>query len=72
MKKLFGIIGLIALVSGVLSLLLSLFYRWGYYHLMDGSAHQYTMLRERMLLFLIIGIVLGVAGLICMVIGRKC
>ncbi len=71
MKRTLLIVGIICLVLAALSLLISGFSRFGYYHLLDGSSEQYAGLHRRMIIFLIIGIVLAVAGGVCLIIRAK-
>ena len=70
MKKILLIIGIIGIVAGVLSLLLSLFNRFAYYSLLDGSPEMYAGLRHQMIVFLVVGLVLTVAGIVCLVVRR--
>ncbi|MBE6657696.1 MAG: hypothetical protein E7604_04540 [Ruminococcaceae bacterium] len=71
MNKLLFIAGITGLIAGALSLLLSAFFRHGYYHVLDGSADLYMSLHQRMIVFLVIGIVLAAVGIASMVIRAK-
>ena len=71
MKKLLFITGIVSLSAGLVSLAISALSRVGYYHLMDGSADLYSSLYQRMIGCFAAGIILAVAGMICMVIRFK-
>ena len=62
MKKLLLIAGIMCLIVCVLSLLISALSWFGYYHVLDGSAELYFRLHRRMIIFLVIGLTLAVAG----------
>ncbi len=70
MKKLL-IVGIVCLALGVLSLLIAVFSRFSYYHVMDGSSELYTALHRRMIVFGVIGLVLAVIGAVCLIIRSK-
>ena len=71
MKKLLFIVGFIGLITGVLSLLLSAFFRHGYYNVLDGSGDLYAGLHQRMIVCFVIGIILVAVGIASMVIRAK-
>ena len=71
MKKLLVIVGCIGLITGVLSLLLSAFFRHGYYNVLDGSGDLYASLHQRMIVFFVVGVILAVIGIASMVIRAK-
>ena len=71
MKKILLISGMISLIAGALSFLLSAFFRHGYYNVLDGSAELYARLSQRMMIFFVIGIILAVVGIASMVIRAK-
>ena len=71
MKKLLFIVGFIGLITGVLSLLLSAFFRHGYYNVLDGSGDLYASLHQRMIVCFVIGIILVAVGIASMVIRAK-
>ena len=71
MKRLLLIVGIIGLVVGVLSFLFSLFNRFAYYHVLDGSAELYSTLHRKMIVFFVIGIVLAVGGMVSFIIRSK-
>lgn len=71
MKKTLLIIGIICIIVCVLSLLFAALNRFGYYHLLDGSSEHYTQMKRKMVIFLIIGFVLAVIGIVCIIIRFK-
>ena len=71
MKKLLFIVGFIGLITGALSLLLSAFFRHGYYNVLDGSGDVYASLHQRVIVFFVIGVILAVIGIASMVIRSK-
>jgi len=68
MRKVLLIVGIIAFVLCVLTLLYAALNWFGYNHTMDGSAALYDRLHRRMIIHLIAGIVLAVAGTVCMIV----
>ena len=68
MRKALLIIGIIVLVLGNLSVLFSLLCRLAYYGTLDGSSSMYASLRFDMKFFLVLGIILCVAGTACLII----
>ena len=71
MKQQLLTIGIITLMAGVLLFADSALSRYGYYHLMDGSADLYISLHRRMNVSLVVGIVLAVIGVLCMFLRFK-
>ena len=71
MKKLLLIIGVVAIIAGVIALLFSALQRFGYYHLLDGEADMYVAMRWRMIISFVIGIVLVAIGAVCLIIRTK-
>ena len=71
MKKLLFIVGFIGLITGALSLLLSAFFRHGYYNVLDGSGDLYASLHQRMIVFFVVGVILAAVGIASMVIRAK-
>ena len=71
MKKLLFIVGFIGLITCALSLLLSAFFRHGYYNVLDGSGDLYASLHQRMIVCFVIGIILVAVGIASMVIRAK-
>ncbi|MCR5683963.1 MAG: hypothetical protein K6G81_00885 [Lachnospiraceae bacterium] len=70
MKRSLLILGIIAIIAGVLSLLIAALYWYSYYHVLDGSSTLYSRLSMRKIVFLIAGICLVAAGIICLLIRR--
>ena len=62
MNKLFLIVGITSLIACALSLLFSAFNWYGYHHVLDGTAELFARLHQRMIIFLIVGIVFAVIG----------
>ena len=71
MKQQLLTIGIITLMACVLFFADSALSRYGYYHLMDGSADLYISLHRRMNVSLVVGIVLAVIGVLCMFLRFK-
>jgi len=71
MKKLTLIAGIILIVACVASLLFSAFNRFAYYRTLDGSAELYGKMHQRMIVFLVTGIILAAAGAACLIIYFK-
>ena len=67
MKKLLLIIGIACLTLGALLLLFGAFSRFGYYHVLDGSADLYNRLHSRMVLGFSAGPVLAALGGVCLI-----
>ena len=70
MKKLLLISGVPSIIAGVIALLFSALQGYVYYHLLDGDPDLYVRLHQRMIMFLVIGIVLVVFGTVCLIIRR--
>lgn len=68
MRKVLLIVGIAVFVLCVLCLIFAALNWFGYYHTMDGSAELYARLHRRMIISLIAGIVLAVAGTVCMIV----
>jgi len=68
MRKALLIIGIIALVLGHLSVLVSLVCRLAYYGTLDGSSSMYASLRFDMKLYMALGIILLAGGTACLII----
>ena len=71
MKKALLIVGIVILAVGVLSLAYAGLNCWMYYSVLDGSSSLYARLHQRMTIFLVIGIVLGLAAAACFVVRSK-
>lgn len=71
MKEVLLIVGIIAIILCVLSLLFAGLNWFGYYNLLDGTSEQYAKLRSRKVIFLITGIVLAVIGIVSFVVKAR-
>lgn len=67
MKKTLLVIGIVLIVLGVLSLMYAALNLFVYYNALDGSASLYSRLHQRIIIFFVIGIILVVAGIICII-----
>ena len=65
------IVGIVCLVLGGLSLLIALFSRFAYYHVMDGSSELYTALHRRMIVFGVIGLAAAAIGAVCLIVRSR-
>ena len=70
MKKILLVIGIVAIVACILALAYAALNIFGYYRVLDGSAELYARLHQRAIIFLIVGIVLAVIGIVCMIVRR--
>ncbi len=71
MKKLLLIAGIVLVIACVFSLLYGLLNWHGYYHMLDGDADQYIFMHRMMIVGFIVGIVLGVAAIVCLILRSK-
>ena len=71
MKKKLLIVGIILIIACVLSLLYAGLNLFVYYHALDGSAELYSSLHQRMIVFGLLGVVLGVLGAVCLIFRSK-
>ena len=71
MKKALLIIGIVIVVACVLALVLGLFFRFSYYHVMDGSQTLYDRLHRRMIISFVAVIVLAVIAAVCFIARAK-
>ena len=71
MKKLLLIFGIILIIAGVLALLFAALSRFGYYNLLDASSEKYAVLRRRMNISFIAGLVLAALGAACLFIRTR-
>ena len=71
MKNILLIVGIVIIILCVLSLLFALLNMHGYYNLHDGSAELYHRLHQRMIIYFVVGIVLGVIGTVCIMLRFK-
>ncbi|MDO4478093.1 MAG: hypothetical protein Q4B73_03505 [Lachnospiraceae bacterium] len=71
MKKGLLIIGIILIIAGCLALLFAGLSQMAFNGLMDGSGALYARLHSRMLIHLIGGLVLAVAGIVCLIVRAR-
>lgn len=71
MKKLLLIVGIVMLIACVLALIIAVWNRFAYYHVLDGSAALYDRLRLRMTVSFIVGGVLAAVGAVCLIVRTK-
>lgn len=71
MKEVLLIVGIVAVILCALSLLFAGLNWFGYYNLLDGTSEQYARLRRRKIIFMIIGIVLAVVGIVSLIVQAK-
>lgn len=71
MKRVLLIIGIVLIIASILALLYAALSRYGYYHMLDGSAAHYANLHRRMTVSFIVGLVLAVLGAACIIIRTK-
>ena len=71
MKEVLLIVGIVAVILCALSLLFAGVNWFGYYNLLDGTSEQYARLRRRKIIFMIIGIVLAVVGIVSLIVQAK-
>ncbi len=71
MKKAVFCIGVAVIVLCVLSLLFAALNLFGYHNVLDGSAELYNRLHQRAIVFFIIGMLLAVAGTVCVIVSVK-
>ena len=68
MKRVLLFIGIIMITVSILSLMYAGLNLFGYYRVLDGSAQLYNRLHQRMIIFLVIGIILAVTAAACFLI----
>ena len=71
MKKALLIIGIILIVAFVLALIVALFFRYSYLHVLDGSQALYDRLHRRMIISFVAGSVLAVIAAVCFIARAK-
>ena len=71
MKKALFIIGIAIVVACAVALIMALFFRFSYYHVLDGSQALYNRLHRRMIISFIAGIVLAVIAAVCFIVRAK-
>ena len=68
MKKVLLVFGIVCIIVCVFFLLVAALNMYGYYHVIDGSAHLYDRLHQRMIVSFTIGAFLAVVGIVCFII----
>lgn len=71
MKKALLIIGIVILVACVLALIVALFFRYAYFHVLDGSDALYDRLHRWMTESFITSGILAVLGVTCLLARLK-
>ena len=71
MKKALLIIGIILIVAFVLALIVALFFRYSYLHVLDGSQALYDRLHRRMIIGFVTSGVLALLSAVCFIIRAK-
>ena len=71
MKDRLLIVGILCIIACVLSLLLAALNLLGYRNVLDGSAALYNMLRQRAIIYFVVGIVFAAVGTVCLIIRSK-
>ncbi len=69
MKKTLLIIGIILLAAAVICFGISFFFHWMATSVMDGSAELYARLFRRSHIFLLLGAVLSIPGIVMLVVS---
>ena len=65
------VVGIVSIIACVLSFLYAELNRNGYYNLLDGEGDMYIRMRQRMIIFAVIGIILAVIGIACIITWSK-
>jgi len=71
MRKTLLILGVICLVACILSLAFAALNLLGYRNMQDGSSAQFSRMHRRMILFAAVGLFLGAAGIISLILRVK-
>lgn len=71
MKKLLLLIGVVAIIACILSLLLALANIHAYNNLFDGTPEHYNRLHQKAIVFFIATIVLALIGTACIIFYNK-
>lgn len=71
MKKALLIIGIVIVVACVTALIMALFFRFSYYHVLDGSQALYDRLHRRMIMSFITSGVFAVIATLCFIVRAK-
>ena len=71
MKKALLIFGIVIIVACVVALIMALFFRFSYYHVLDGTQALYDRLHRRMVMSFITAGVFAVIAVLCFVVRSK-
>ena len=71
MKKFIRIMSIILLVLGLLAIMIGFFFRYSYFHTMDGSFDLYERIKRYMIIFFTSGGVSTILGVVGLIFGRK-
>ncbi|MBR5181520.1 MAG: hypothetical protein IKT20_04260 [Clostridiales bacterium] len=71
MKKALLIIGIAIVVACAVALIMALFFRFSYYHVLDGSQALHDRLYRRMIMSFITAGVFAVIAVLCFVVRSK-
>jgi len=71
MKKALLILGIVIIVACVVALIMALFFRFSYYHVLDGTQALYDRLHRRMVMSFITAGVFAVIAVLCFVVRSK-
>lgn len=71
MKRALLIIGIVIVVACVISLIMALFFRYNYYHVLDGTTTLYARLYRRMIMSFITAGVFAVIAVVCFIARAK-
>ena len=71
MKKILLIVGIVSVIICILSLSFAILNRFGYYHILDGTADLFIGLHRKMIIFFLIGIAFALAGIVSFIIHFK-
>ncbi len=71
MKKALLIIGIVIIVACVISLILALFFRYSFFHVLDGTTALYSRLHRRMIMAFITAGVFAVIAVVCFIARAK-
>lgn len=71
MKAVLLTVAILSFIAGGFSLIFSALNFHGYYNILDGSNALFDRLQHRMVFFLALGLVLLIAGAVCLIIRHK-
>ena len=71
MKKTLMVTGIILVVIGILALIVAAFWWYAYNHTMDGSFELYRRQHKNMYIFLTVGVISELIGVLCLIFHAK-